>query len=309
MKKVWNPNKNDLKIIKFLYNFREGARRESFESYCNLKTSTLYKRLNILKDKGLVINEFPVWKLNNGEVKFVESLLKSNKNIFELHHPAYIIKLLEVPEWWNTKGTQMKSKLIMIKGYQFKQVDWGKNNSNPYIQLKSDRYVIQMYPESVTIIHRKRYYSNDPHELTIEFMNDFYDLWAWFEERMKFRFFKDGVPQMTLRGHDYNRMGDWMANYVKKKIKHKFLIEIGDGRKVWVDLSEPFGKEANTPEIQVMLEKHTKDLILNKPLLNSELQEVITENAKQIKGVTQNQAMFNQNFVSHVEAIKTLSVQ
>jgi hypothetical protein len=78
----------------------------------------------------------------------------------------------------------MRNKLMMIKNYQFQQADFGKNASNPFIQLKSDRYVIQMYPESVIVIHRKRYYSNNPYDLTIEFMNDFYNLWSWFEDRM-----------------------------------------------------------------------------------------------------------------------------
>ncbi len=301
IKKVWNPNQNDLKILKFLHEFIEGSRANLIKKYCGMKTSTLYKRLNILKDRGLIINEFPQWKLVNGEVKFVESLFKSDKDIFELHHPAYVVRLLEVPNWWNPKGTQMKNKLMMIKGYQFQMVkDFGKDGSNPYIQLKNDKFVIQMYPESIIVIHRKRYYSNDPYELTINFMNDFYDFWDWFEDRMKFKFFKEGVPQMTLRGHDYNRINDWMANYVKKKVGHKILIEIGDGRKVWIDLSEPFGKEANTPEIQVMLEKHTKDIVLNKPMLNSELQLMVQK-------VTENQIMFAENMTSHVKAIQDLS--
>ena len=299
--------KNDIKILKFLYEFREGARRISLETYCNIKTSTLYKRLNILRDKGLVVNEFPMWKLVNGESKFVESLLKNDKNIFELHHPAYIVKLLEVPKWWNPKGTQMKSKLMMLKNYQFRKVDFGKNDSNPYIQLKNDRYVIQMYPESVIIIHRKRYYSKDPHDLTIQFMNDFYNIWEWFEQRMKFKFFKDGLPQMILRGHDYNRINDWMANYIKKRIGHRFLIEIGDGRKVWVDLSEPFGKEANTPEMQVIMEKDIRDKILNKPLLNSELQNLVEDLAKIQKVELKKRAEYSRDLVEHKGAIKRMS--
>ena len=304
--KVWNPTNNDLKILKLLYEFKEGARRISLETYCNFKTSTLYKRLNILRDKGLVVNEFPMWKLVNGESEFVESLLKSDKTIFELHHPAYIVKLLEVPSWWNPKGTQMKSKLMMLKNYQFRKVDFGKNDSNPYIQLKNDRYVIQMYPESVIIIHRKRYYSKDPYDLTIQFMNDFYNIWEWFEQRMKFKFFKDGLPQMILRGHDYNRINDWMANYVKKRIGHRFLIEIGDGRKVWVDLSEPFGKEANTPEMQVIMEKDIKDKILNKPLLNSELQNLVGELAKIQKKELEKKEEYARDLVEHKNAIKKM---
>lgn len=306
MKKVCKVNDNDLKILKVLLENREGLRGKSIQKLADLKQSVLYKRLNILRDKKLVENNYPLWNLVNGGVKFVESLLKSDKNIFELHHPAYVVKLLEIPKWWNPKGTQMRNKLMLLKDYQFQQVkDFGKNSSNPYIQLKNDRYVIQMYPESVIIIHRKRYYSNNPYTLTIQFLNEFMDLWAWFEERMKFKFFKDGVPQMTLRGHDYNRIDDWLANKVKKE-GSKFLVEIGDGRKVWVDLSEPFGKEANTPEMQEVMEKHTKDLIVNKPMLNSELQCVVEETAKQISNVTKNQMIFDANMSSHLEVLENI---
>jgi len=306
VKRVFNHNKNDLKILRQLFDSPEGLRVKTILRLSGLKERTTYKRLNLLKDNGLVINEYPIWKMVNGESKFIQSLLKSDKNLFELHHPAYIVKLLEVPKWWNPKGTQMKSKLMMLKNYQFRKVDFGKNDSNPYIQLKNDRYVIQMYPESVTIIHRKRYYSNNPHDLTIQFMNDFYNIWEWFEQRMKFKFFKDGSPQMTLRGHDYNKINDWMANYVKKKIGHRFLIEIGDGRKVWVDLSEPFGKEANTPEMQVIMEKDIKDKILNKPLLNSELQNLVGDLAKIQKVELEKRAEYSKDLVEHKNAIKKM---
>jgi hypothetical protein len=97
-----------------------------------------------------------------------------------------------------------------------------------------------------------------------------------------------------------------MANYVKNKVKHKFLIEIGDGRKVWVDLSEPFGKEANTPEMQEMLEKVTKDRILNKPLLPSEIQGLVVENIKQINQVTQNQVIFDKNISLHQSVLEEI---
>ena len=300
IKKVWNPNDNDLKILRFLYDFKEGARRGSIERYCGIKTSTLYKRLNILIERNLIINEDMMWKLVNGEVKFVESLLRNDKKVWELHNPAIVVRLVDIPKWWNPMGTQMKRKLMLVKGYQFQQINFGKNNSNPYIQLKNDRFVIQMYPESIIIIFRKRYFSEvNPYDVAIDFTNDFYDLWYWFEERTKFKFFKDGVPQGILRGHDYNRINDWFGKKVVEKIGKRIKVDIGDGRYVWYDLSTPLGREANTPELQEIMEKDIKDKVLNKPMLNSELQLMVQR-------VTENQMMFNKNFESHVEAIKKL---
>lgn len=299
MKKVWNPNKNDIKILRFLYEFREGSRANLIKKYCGFThNSTLYKRLNILKENNLIVDEYPVWKLSNGEVKFVESLLKSDKKIWELHNPAIVVKLPIVPKWWNPIGSQMKRKLMMIKNYQFQPVrNFGKNSSNPYIQLSNDRYVIQTYPESVIIIFRKRYYSNkDPYDVAIDFTNDFYNLWAWFEERMKFKFFKDGVPQGFLRGHDFNRINDWLGNRIKDHGERGFIIEIGDGRKVFWDLSEPMGRETNTPELQKIMERDVRDKVLNKPMLNSELQadlsetkNILKETADLLKESSQNQ--------------------
>jgi predicted transcriptional regulator len=68
---VWNPNENDVKILEYVYDHPEGSRARYIKKYCGFKTSTLYKRLNILRERGLVIDEFPVWKLVNGEVKFI----------------------------------------------------------------------------------------------------------------------------------------------------------------------------------------------------------------------------------------------
>ena len=279
MNKVWNPNKNDLKILRLLLDFPEGVRRKSFERYALSTTSTLYKRLNILSEHELIENDSGMWKIRNGQVKFVESLFKGDKKIWELHNPSIVVKLPIKPKWWSPMGSQMKRKLMMLKNFMFQPVkNFGKNNSNPYIQLSNDRYVIQTYPDSVIIIFRKRYHSaENPYDVAIDFTNDFFNLWSWFEEKMKFKFFQDGVPQGFLRGHDYNRINDWFSNKVIEKIGHRIKVDIGDGRHIWYDLSIPYGREADTPELQEIMEKDIKDKVLNKPKLNSELQKDIEE--------------------------------
>jgi len=302
MKKVCKVKDNDLKILKLLYENREGLRYKSIMKWANLKQSVVYKRLNILRKKGLIENEFPLWKIINGQVGFCTTLLQSN-NIFELHNVGYVIKLLNVPKWWHTR----KNRLLRLKGYQIKQVDWGKNSSNPYIQLSNDKFVIQTYPESIIIIHRKRYYSNNPYDVAIQFLQDFYDLWEWFEERMKFKFFEDGVPQMTLRGHDFNRINDWIANKVKEE-GSKFLVEISKNRKVWVDLSEPFGKEANYPHGQEILEKVTKDMLTKKSLLPSEITGNMTLMAENMNSLMAVQGMQSQNIIKHQQVLDEMLI-
>jgi len=293
---------NDKLILQNLYQNREGLRVITLMKLTNLKKRNIYKRLNILREKGLIENIFPVWKIPYGRVNFCSKLLRSD-NIFELHNIGCVVKLIKIPDWWSRR----KNYLIRLKEFQFKKVDWGKKNSNPYIQLINENWVIQTYPESLIIISRKRYYSDNPYELSINFLKDIYDLLDWFEERFRFKFFLEGIPHIELRSNDFNRLNDYIANKVKD-LKTKFLVQIDKRRKVWVDLSEPFGKEANYPEGQEILEKVTKDHLLNKPMLNSELQLVVSQTAKQIQQVTNNQLLDARNIIKHQKVLDEMLI-
>jgi len=153
-KQVCKSNPNTLKILKVLYENKEGVRVKTIQKLADLKQSVVYKRLNILRKKRLVENTYPIWKISNGSFKFVKALLKDS-NIFELHKLGFVVKLVNKPKWWKTR----KNRLMKVKGFQFKRIAFGKNNSNPYEQLINDNYVIQTYPESIIIICRKRYCS------------------------------------------------------------------------------------------------------------------------------------------------------
>jgi len=258
------------KILQNLLQNREGLRAKTLIKLTNIKQRTLYKKLKLLREKKLIENVFPIWKLVNGQVKYVQSLLESD--IFELHNISYVLKLISKPDWWSKR----KPRLMKLKGWQFSNHNFGKNNSNPYQQLINENFVLQTYPESIQIISRKRYYSNSPYEVITEAINDVVDIIDYFEERMRYKFFKEGIPALEIRGSDFNRLKDHLAEHCKKEGR-RFLVELDKNRQVWVDYSEPFGKEANYPEGQEILEKMTKDLLLNKPKLNSELQRDIEE--------------------------------
>lgn len=291
---MWKLSENDKKIIRNLYKSRTGLHALGIQELTGLKTSTLYKRLNKLRDQKLIENKEGVWKIVNGEYQNCGKLLYSKNNLFDLHNTSYVIRLVRFPEWWHKR----KSRLIKLKGFEFQDVKFGRNNSNPYYQLSNQNFLIQLYPESILVIHRKRYVSNDPYSLAFQFMNDVFDLSLWIEENLKFKFFLDGTPQITMRSKDFNRINDAIANKVKD-LDTKFLVELDKNRKVWVDLSEPFGKEANYPEAQVILEQHTKDLLENKPMTNSQLQNMV-------EGVVKNQLTFDNNMKSHLEILDKL---
>ncbi len=293
-------SENEKKILQNLFQNREGLRVLTLMKLTNLKKRTIYKRLNKLKERGLVENIYPIWKIVNGQVENCSILIKSD-NIFELHNLSYVLKLIKKPDWWSKR----KPRLERLKGWQFKNINFGKGGSNPYQQLINENFVIQTYPESIIIISRKRYYSNNPYETIIEAINDVMGIVAYFEERIKFRLFPDGIPSIELRNNDFNRLKDHLAEHCKKDGR-RFLVEIDKNRKVWVDYSEPFGKEANYPEGQEILEKVTKDHLINKPLLNSELQELVGSLAKVQKIEQENKAEYSRDLVKHKEAIKTM---
>ena len=108
------------------------------------------------------------------------------------------------------------------------------------------------------------------------------------------------MTELKIIFHE-NSKEDILEIFEKTTDEEGFLVELDKNRKVWVDYSEPFGKEANYPTGQETLEKHTKDLLLKKPMLNSELQLAI-------QNVTQNQVMFDRNFQSHLKILKKLSI-
>lgn len=299
--KPYKVNENDIKIIKILYQNRAGLLVKTIIDYTNLKKNLVYKRLELLKKRGLIENIFPIWKISNGQVEYCRTLL-TDSNIFELHNISYVLKLIKTPDWWNKR----KNRLTKIREYTFTEVSFGKGDSVPYQQLMNENFVIQTYPESIIIIARKRYYSNSPYEVIIQAMNEVLDLISYFEERMKFKFFPNGIPALEIRNNDFNRLKDYLAEHYKKEGR-RFLIELDKNRKVWIDYSEPFGKEANYPEAQEILEKHTKDLLLNKPLLNSELQSLVQDLAQIQKKELENKEEYARDLVEHKNAIKRMS--
>lgn len=261
-------NEKDRLILIQLKQNPEGLRVEAIRKLTNLPNRTIYRRLNLFLKKGLVLNLYPIWKPNNGQSDFWQSLSKDS-NIFELHNLGYVVKLINKPDWWNKR----KSVLMRLKEWQFSNQNFGKNNSNPYQQIMNEDFVIQTYPESLIIIHKKRFYSNDPFQVIQEGITKTLEILKFLEQRFRFNFFPSGVPCIELRDNDYNRMKDFIAEKCKKE-GNKFLVETPVGN-CWVDKSEPFGKEANTPDIQETLEKVTRDHIINKPLLNSEIQDLV----------------------------------
>lgn len=289
----------DKEVLLQLKQNPEGLRVTTLVKLTNLPSKTIYNILNKYEKRKLILNQYPIWKISNGGSDFWQTL-PNNSNIFELHNLGYVVKLINKPDWWNNR----KPVLRRLKEWQFSNHNFGKNNSNPYQQIINEDFVIQTYPESLIIIHRKRFYSDSPYTIIQEGILKTLEIIKYLEQKFRFNFFPSEIPCVELRANDYNRLKDYMAEKCKKE-GTKFLVETEVG-KCWVDYSEPFGKEANTPDIQETLEKHTKDLILNKPLLNSELQSLATKSALNIDNLSNQMKYYGENMVSHVKAVQQL---
>lgn len=273
-------NEKERNLLLCLRQNPEGLRVTTLKKLSQLPTRTIYNILNKYSEKKIIENIYPLWKPVNGLSDFWQTLSKSN-NIFELHNPTHTLKLMKMPDWWSKR----KARLMRLKGWEFSNHNFGKDNSNPYQQIINEDYVIQFYPQSMIIMHRKRFYTDNPYELAIQEIEKTMELIDWLEERFKTKFLFDGIPSLELRSSHFNRLKDYLAEKCKSDGK-RFLVhtKVGD---VWVDYSEPFGKEANTPDLQDTLERVTKDHAENKPKLNSELEKEIeglkTETLLQIR--------------------------
>src|SRR3990167_3185529 len=84
MKKVWNLSDYDKKILRILFENREGLRAKTLKKLLGLKQSHLYKRLDLLEKRDILEHQFPLWRISNGQYDFCGTLLKDSK-LFELH--------------------------------------------------------------------------------------------------------------------------------------------------------------------------------------------------------------------------------
>lgn len=307
---AWVLPENEQKIIKLLYQNQEGLRANTLRKLTNIKQRTLYKTLNKLRDKEFLKNIFPIWKLTKealctiqgGSEIWAKSL--NGENIFELHDLSFVVKLINKPDWW----AKRENRLINLKEYQFKNVEWG---NNPYIQLLNENFVIQVYSSSIIVMNRKRYHATNPYDCILKGLTDFINLWKWFEEKYRFKFFSDGVPQVTIRSQHYVRIGDVLASKCKKE-GEKFFVEVNHDR-IWVDFSAPLGSEGNNPGEMEKYEALIEDRMKKPSLLPSEMTEALSQTQEQIQLMVTNVSNFtkeSENYAlhikSHIKAIQQL---
>lgn len=315
LKKQFNVSNKELEILNLLKENEEGLRSKTLIRLTQLNKRNLYKKLNSLKSKNLIINIFPIWKIIKKGVNYIQGkalissqLLESN-NKFQLHDLSFVIHLLDKPIWWEKRN----NKLLRFKFDHIKNIMWG---NNPYSQILYDNCIIQMFSNSLIIMVRKKYYGLDPYDCFIEGCKDFLDCLNNLEERLNFKFFKDNIPQISVRTHNYVRLRDAIAKKCKEN-NSKFEIYIGNQLRLYVDMSLPLGMEAGhknfAPEDINLYNKHISDWLKNNPPTNSELAQISKDTLEGINTLSKSESFnreqisaFNRNFETHVLVLTKL---
>lgn len=276
-KKIDKLGVKSILIFQELINNPEGLRVTTLKKLTNMTERTIYRHLNKLKEVELIKNIYPIWKIaiSQGKSLKLTKLLKGSK--IEVHDFSFIIRLIKTPTWWERRN----NKLMKLKEFQFKkEIDWGNNK---YIQLTKDQFLIQIYSTSIIFMLRKKYYGNDSYDCLIEALKDFLDMNSYLEELFNFKFFPDGIPNVSIRSHHFVRLRDAISKRCKKRGKG-FNISIDGKLRVWVDLSDPIGTECGhrdyAPEDMRNYDKQIVDFVKNNPPTNTELTQnlnVLTE--------------------------------
>lgn len=288
-----------IEILEFLNKRPEGVRVESIEKFFNLASRTAYNRLSRLKELELIENIAPIWRIakKQGLSLKVAKLLEGSKKHIQGHKFSFTLRLISKPDWWEKR----ENKLIKLKEFHFKNVRW---NNNPYEQLLSDDFLIQTFKNSIVFTSRKRYWENNPYDAFLEALEDALEMLGYLENRVKFKFYIHGVPQFSVRSQHLVKLKDSVAERCKKE-GNKYEVIINGERRVLVDLSDPFGREAvnkdYAPEDLKRLQDRDADILINNPSLNSDIDKRISNLTNATGQLTNNQINTDKNFNSLIK--------
>lgn len=286
------------KVLKILKDNPMGLRAASIISLSGLPSSTVYDQLTRLKQMDLVKNVFPIWSLSEiqGTPSKLGKLLTSDSRV-QLHDLSFVVRLVRKPLWWDRRH----NRLLRLKGVNSRRVGWG---NAVYDQWLLDDYVVQLFSNSMIFACKKKYWGLDSYEVFLEGLRDFYRVMGFVESFFKFKFFMDGVPHVSVRSSHLVHLRDAVAEKCKREGK-EFEVVLGSKRRLWVDLSLPFGLEAGDRDHAVedmrVYEEFVADVVKNNPPTNSEL-------AGFVRDLVEDRHYYAENIESHVKAIKSLGL-
>lgn len=291
------------KILSTLRSMPEGITARLLSLKLGISRRTTYNNLYALQKESKVLNCRPIWQLAQVSGTSRDCATSLSRNNIELHNLSFVISLIKKPFWWHNRN----SKLMKFKEYQIKQIPW---RNNPYVQLMNDDYVFQIFKNSIIIMLRKSYRSNDPYDCLLEGTEDFLAAYSRLEHITGFKFFGDGIPQARLRSQHIVKLQDALAKHCQREGR-LFRIDIAGKPRLLVDMSHPRGIEAVSPQYahddMDRYLRYTEDIIQNNPPTPSETASTLNNVITAQKMITENQQIFAENMKSHIAAIQALA--
>jgi len=285
---------NSIAIIRILRQNPEGVRTRTINKLTAIPTRTIYNILRKLRNQNLVINIFPIWKLSKTLSSKMAKLLKRDN--IQAHKFSFILRLIDKPSWWEKR----QNRLIRLKEFQFKKVTWGRN---PYEILSKNQFLIQTFSNSIVFINQKQYYGQDSYECFIQSLEDTLEMLRFIEERFRFKFYHDGIPQFSVRSQHYIKLRDVIAKKCKK-LKKLFELTIDGRLRAWIDLSEPFGIEFGHKNFAVEDTRKYKNFVSD---IISKEHYSPSETKETIEGLLKLQAFNSHNLIKHQQVLDEMS--
>lgn len=273
-------HEKSVKILQCLQDNPEGLRVRTLKKLLSSPERTVYRHLKRLEQSNLVINLYPIWKVQALSKKW-QTLLRSDN--IQNHKFSFVLKLIRKPHWWKKRG----NRLMKLKEYDFKNVNWGNVNMH---QMERDDFIIQFFPNSIVIIDRKHHWGSSVYDCMIDSVNDIFEIIRFLEERYSIQLTLDGVPHMNIKSHHYVDLNNAFAKRCKEKNDKGFMVEVDGERRVWVDMSIPFGLEYghkdHAPDDYKKLYPFMEDLLkMDEPVRLSDLLKVIQAQQNQINSL------------------------
>lgn len=298
MANLLNLSKKDLEILNLLKNNEEGIRTNILLKALNFKLRTLYNHLEKLEKEGLIKNIYPIWKICQNQ-NLLSKLAISNTPL-QAHKFSFVLNLVFKPDWWEKR----QNRLIKLKEFSYQDtIKWGNNK---YLQLQKDQFLIHIFKDSIFFINQKKYYASDPYLALNEAIEDTLRILDILEEEVRFKFFKDGIPQFSVKTNHFVKINDEIAKKCKES-RNMLEVKINGKLRAWVDMSQPFGLETGNKDYAVSdmdkYKNYLTDIISKDILMPSEEKYLINQNALAINGLIQN-ANYNAEYLkSHTGAM------
>ena len=284
----------ELTLYNIFFELKKGNSPAKISKKLNINKSTLQYYLRKLKKDNVIIKEgYGCWKVLKEVSKTTKaSQKKCQKKEIRGHAFNWRVKFKDKIDW-----------IRRLKTYEIKYKLIGINKSTPRIIFRNKK--IWLTKTGLVIYEPQSFYSQS--SFTSKGMAVFeLDKTIKMLGR-KLNIVLDGYRFTTSREH-YGIIKNVLAKQYNDK-KEKLYIRDDEGLWLWIDDSHSLKElETNNPRVNREVQNWWNDSKkTNFKVTPSFILDGMNNTNQMINQVTSNQLMFNNNFETHVDAIRTLS--